>query len=555
MAELAHHDAIKHQVFRRFAQALTVIQTALLIVQLYLRGPFHPNTLSSVGVIAIFGGLLAVQPRLRSTVPLTAMGLGVCAVLSVVLERKSDGEITMMQFFLFSFPMIATLLANQILGGLFLLFAAADASFLLAAQTDLTAAAIIAVVAKTGFGAALIVLVGTFDRERLAARRLAAQREQGLKEAVARAEHAATSRTLFLANMSHEIRTPMNGVLGLSRILVDQPLPEAQHQLARTILDSGKSLLNILDDILDLSKMDAGALLIAPGPVDIRETISQVLRLMAAKAQEAGVTLESSVSPDIPAWVHVDGHRLRQIVTNLLSNAIKFTPGGGVQVKLSYYDQRVHAEVADSGMGMDEETLSRIFRPFEQADASTARRHGGTGLGLAICRKLCELMGGHLGARSQLGVGSTFFFEVDAPPQPAPEQGHQGDPSLQPLGIKVLVAEDTRVNQLVIRHFLERIGADVRIVSDGAQAIEAVKTEAFDAVLMDLQMPEMDGLEATRHIRAMGAPRAEVPILALTASVMAEQRAACFEAGMNDVLMKPLELEALHGALASWKSA
>ena len=555
MAEFAHHDAIKHQIFRRFAQALTVIQTTLLVVQLFLRGPFHPNTLSSVGVIAIFISLLVVQPKTRSTVPLTAIGLGVCAALSVLLERKTDGEITMMQFFLFSFPMVATLLANRTLGAVFLLFAAADASVLLAARSNIEAAAIIAVLAKTGFGAALIVLVGTFDRERLAARRLATQREEGLKDAVARAEHAAASRTLFLANMSHEIRTPMNGVLGLSRILVDQAMPDAQHQLAKTILDSGKSLLNILDDILDLSKMDAGALQIAPGPVNVRETLSQVLQLMSAKAQDAGVSLESEVSEEVPRWVWVDGHRVRQVVTNLLSNAIKFTPGGIVQVSLSYSHNRLQVKVIDSGIGMDKETLDRIFRPFEQADAGTARKYGGTGLGLAICKKLCELMGGHLMAQSEPGAGSTFSFEVEAPPREGPEAGDQSDPSLQPLGLKVLVAEDTRVNQLVIRHFLERLGADVRIVGDGTEAIEAVKTETFDAVLMDLQMPEMDGLEATRRIRALGTSQAELPILALTASVMSEQRAACLEAGMNEVLMKPLELEALHGALAQWRSA
>ena len=551
MARSASPDAIKHRVFRRFAQAIVALQAAILAVQVVVRGPFHPNTLASVGVIGVFVALLAFQPRARSTVPLTAIGMGVCAGLSVFLERMTDGEITMMQFFMFSFPMVATLLANRFLGFVFLVVALADALDLLLIRADgeISAAAIVAVVAKFCFGAALVVLVGTFDRERLQARRLAASREENLREAVARAEHAAAARTLFLANMSHEIRTPMNGVLGLSRVLVDRSLPPAEHELAKTILDSGRALLHVLDDVLDLSKLDAGALQIEPRPVEVREIVGQTIQLMKTKAEEAGISLELKVAAEVPPWIRVDGHRVRQVVTNLLSNAIKFTPRGSVTVEVAHAQARLRVSVADTGIGMTPETLGRIFNPFEQAEAGTARKYGGTGLGLAICKRLCELMGGNLKASSRLGQGSTFALDIDAPVErPSTSAVSRGE-ALRPLELRVLVAEDGPVNQLVVRHFLQKLGSEVRIVGNGADAVVAASEECFDVVLMDLQMPQVDGFEATRRIRNSNGPGANVPIIAFTASVMAEQRAACFAAGMDAVLMKPLELEALHETL------
>ena len=556
MASSVGPDAIKHRVFRRFAQAIIALQAAIFAVQIVVRGPLHPNTLASVGVIGVFAALLAYQPRLRSTVPMTAIGMGVCATLSIFLERVTDGEITMMQFFMFSFPMVATLLANRHLGFAFLVVALADALHLLFSRPDgaIAAAAGVAVVAKFCFGAALVVLVETFDRERIQARRLAESREESLKEAVARAEHAAAARTLFLANMSHEIRTPMNGVLGLSRVLVDRPLPAAERDLAKTILESGKSLLHVLDDVLDLSKLDAGALQIEPQPVEMREIVRQVVQLMKAKADEAGIRLEAKVAPEVPDWIRVDGHRVRQVTTNLLSNAIKFTPAGTVTVEVSHANALLRVSVTDTGIGMDQETLGRIFNPFEQAEAGTARKYWGTGLGLAICNRLCQLMGGQLTASSELGGGSTFAFEVDAPVEHPPNRARQRDQLLAPLDLRVLVADDTPVNQLVVRHFLQKLGSEVRIVSNGAEAIDAVQEEDFDIVLMDLQMPKVDGFEATQRIRGSNAPGSKVPIIAFTASVMAEQRAACFAAGMDAVLTKPLELEALHETLGRLKS-
>lgn len=270
---------------------------------------------------------------------------------------------------------------------------------------------------------------------------------------------------------------------------------------------------------------------------------------MKSKADDAGIALEATVEPSVPGWLSIDAHRVRQVVINLLSKAIKFTAAGTIRLHLSYHQRRLKVEVADTGIRMNEETLRRVFQPFEQAEAGTARKYGGTGLGLSICKKLCHLMNGELRARSEPGVGSTFFFEIDAAPEVPPTTDCTEDARPSPLKLRVLVAVDTKVNQLVIRHFLSRLGAEAEIVDDGAKAVSAVEAGTYDLVLMDLQMPGVDGIEATKQIRALSTAGSDLPIIALTASEMAEQRQECLAAGMNDVLMKPLELEALRATL------
>jgi signal transduction histidine kinase/CheY-like chemotaxis protein len=399
-------------------------------------------------------------------------------------------------------------------------------------------------------GIVLVVIGAIFDRERRRAQELAAAREAELVEAVRAAEAAAEARTTFLANMSHEIRTPMNGVLGLARVLVDEAEAPAQRELAQTILASGQGLLHILDDILDLSKLDAGALHMAPAPTQPRALIEEVRRLMRVKADEARLWLDVDVAEPLPPWVAIDGHRVRQVLTNLLGNAIKFTERGGVTIRASHGAGRLRVAVEDTGIGMTPEGLARAFRPFEQADGSTARRFGGTGLGLAICRRLCELMGGEVWARSAPGAGSTFTFEVAAPLAEAPV-GAEPPALAPPSSARVLVAEDNRVNQLVARRLLAKLGAEVEVVTNGREAVEILHREPFDLVLMDLQMPEVDGLEATRRIRAMSGARSSTPIFALTASAMEKERRACAAAGMDGVLTKPIEIDALGRTLAA----
>ena len=544
-------DPIRDRAFVGFARASAALIGLVAVIEVFVRGPLAPQTLATGVVAVVFAGLLVVHRRFRATAVFAATGIGVYAAGCIYLEHTTATDQTTLQVVMYCFPVAATLLANRLMGGVFLAIAATDSAVRLVANGRLDdPTAIVSVVARLFVGGALVVLAWIFDRERLAASRLAASREEGLLEAVARAECAAAARTQFLANMSHEIRTPMNGVLGLSRVLAEEPLTASQHSLAKTILDSGQSLLHILDDILDVSKMDAGALQIDPRPTAMAELATQVVSLMRSRAEEIGIRLELEVDSSVPDSLLVDGHRVRQVMTNLIGNAIKFTHEGYVRVELSHAADRLRVSVSDSGIGIDEQALPRLFESFEQAEAGTARRYGGTGLGLAICQRLCRLMGGSVAATSQLGVGSTFVFDIEAPPtQVAADNGRERE-CIRHVPLRVLVAEDTRVNQVVMRHFLSKLGAEAMIVNDGAAAVSAVAAEDFDVVLMDLQMPDIDGLEATRRIRRLPDARREVPVVALTASVMKEQRNACFEAGMTDVLTKPIELEVLSASLS-----
>ena len=394
------------------------------------------------------------------------------------------------------------------------------------------------------------------ERRRAALEDLAEHLRQARREA----ESASEAKSVFLANMSHEIRTPFHGLLGMLALLRDTGLSAQQIGYLRTATESADHLLAILNDILDMSQLETGRMLLSPAPVELRALLRDVDGLMRPQAAAKSLALQVAADPALPERVLCDGRRVKQVLFNLLSNAIKFSDRGTVSLDVRAGDAGATPElvftVGDEGVGIDEATMATLFRRFVQGDGSRARRHGGTGLGLEISRNLARLMGGDITVHSRPGVGSRFTFtlplRVVAAPQPADAPAGEA-PSPPSRRLRVLVAEDHPVNRDYIAALLERLGHDAVFAVNGIQAVEAMGAAAdapFDIVLMDLHMPEMDGIEATRAIRALpDAAAATVPIVALTADAFAETRDRCLVAGMNDFLTKPVSPQKLASSL------
>ncbi|QUD89737.1 ATP-binding protein [Phenylobacterium montanum] len=372
------------------------------------------------------------------------------------------------------------------------------------------------------------------------------------------AEAAAVAKAQFLANMSHEIRTPLTAVIGFAGLLDrSSALPEREHGHVRRIVGAGQALLSLVDDILDVSRIESGRVQLNPGPTGLEDFLADALALVGQEAERKGLELRLDLPAEAPRWVHIDPDRTRQVLLNLVGNAIKFTEHGRIVVAVGYWGAQggfLRIAVKDTGVGVAPADAARLFQRFSQADESNTRRYGGAGLGLAIAKGLVELMGGQIGVESAEGVGSTFWFTVAAPVADAPTAQaaaiEEPDPELAPM--RILLVDDVTNNRDLVATMLSPFDIEIVEAVDGAEAVRAADRSRFDLILMDLQMPRMDGLAATQAIRARSIRNQATPILALSANVLPEQVAACKRAGMNDHIAKPVNLEDLVGKIETW---
>ena len=367
-----------------------------------------------------------------------------------------------------------------------------------------------------------------------------------------KAEEAALSKSRFLANMSHELRTPLNAVIGVAQILESTALSEVQSGYLDLLSQASQHLLGLIDDILDFTRVESGALPLKLTPISPRRLVSEVISSLKHMPDASGLEVSAQISPSVPDGILADARRLRQVLVNLIGNACKFTESGSVSVSMEHRGEQLHVSVTDTGIGICSDQLVHIFERFAQADSGSSRRHGGPGLGLAISRHLVRLWGGELTLQSIPGEGTQLSFTIPCQPVEIALTLERAAAPISQQDARVLLVDDHPVNRLVARRLLEILGVEVIEATSGAEALEVLQTRDVDVILMDCQMPDMDGFEATRRIRQLRTETSTTPIIALTASVLEEDQRKCLEAGMNAHIAKPVQRETLSEVLSTW---